>query len=428
MTSKTTPGMKANHFAPCLAKSTDLSIERGQGAFLYTEDGREYLDLVQGIAVNALGHSDAGVIKAAQDQLAKLIHGSFNLVNYPATVNFVSRLAEATPDGLDMFFLTNSGAEAVESCMKLARYVTGRTGFLAFRGGFHGRTMGVASITTSSVKFRRHYAPFVPQVYFTEYPYCYRCPYGRKEETCSLECLDHLRKQAQTIMPAEEVACAVFEPVMGEGGYVVPPKKYVQALREFCTENGILLVFDEVQTGVGRTGTFLAGQNYGVTPDIVSMGKAIGGGFPLGLAAASTELMSQWSAGAHGSTFGGHPVAAAVGIEIINRVTAPGFLERVVELGDYFRAGLTRLQDKHPGVGDVRGIGLMNAVELVKDGKTPDGDRTTAMINYLKDNNILVMPCGPAKNVIRIIPPLNVEKDLLDRALAALDMALTATA
>ena len=428
MPSKTSPETQTSHFAPCLAKSTNLSIERGQGASLYTEDGREYLDLVQGIAVNALGHSDAGVIKAAQDQLTKLIHGSFNLVDYPSTVKFVARLAEAAPDDLDMFFLTNSGAEAVESCMKLARYVTGRTGFLAFRGGFHGRTMGVASITTSSVKFRQHYAPFVPQVYFTEYPYCYRCAYGQKEETCSLECLDHLRKQTQTIMPAEEVACAIFEPVMGEGGYVVPPKKYVQALREFCTEHGILLVFDEVQTGVGRTGTFLAGQNFGVRPDIVSMGKAIGGGFPLGLAAASTELMSKWSPGAHGSTFGGHPVAAAVGIEVIDRVTAPGFLDNVVELGDYFRAGLTKIQEKHPTVGDVRGIGLMNAIELVKDGRDPDGDRATAVINHLKENNILVMPCGPAKNVIRIIPPLNIERDLLDRTLTALDKALAATA
>ena len=417
-----------NHFSPCLAKATDLVVERGRGPFLYTDDGEEYLDLVQGIAVNALGHSDQAVLEAARKQMEKLVHASFNLVNYPATLELAASLAKVTPGALDMFFLTNSGAEAVEGCMKLARYVTGRSGFLAFKGGFHGRTMGVASITTSSVKFREHYAPFVPQVYFTEYPYCFRCPYGRKEDSCALECLESLKDNLKTIIPAQEIACAVFEPIQGEGGYIVPPRKYVQALRQFCDEHGILLVFDEVQTGVGRTGHFFAAQHFGVVPDVIAIGKAVGGGFPLGIVAAAEPLMSRWSAGSHGTTFGGHPVACAASLEVIRRVSAEDFLARVRQSGEYFRSGLMQIREKHPGIGDVRGVGLMNAMELVVENNRPDPDRATQIISKLKERRILILACGPDKNVLRFIPPLNIETGLLDKALDALDLALDETA
>jgi len=412
------------HFSPCLAKSTDLMIERGQGPFLYTVEGEKYLDLVQGIAVNALGHSHEAVLRAAREQMERLVHGSFNLVSYPVTLKMVAELAQVTPGELDMFFLTNSGAEAVEGCLKLARYVTGRTGFLAFKGGFHGRTMGVASITTSSVKFRQHYAPFVPQVYFAEYPYCFRCRFGRETDSCALECLEALKADLKTVVPAEEIACAVFEPVQGEGGYIVPPRKYVQALRRFCDEHGILLVFDEVQTGVGRTGRFFAAQHFEVVPDIMAIGKAIGGGFPLGVVAAAEPLMSRWSTGAHGTTFGGHPVACAASREVIKGISAPEFLARVREAGEYLRAGLENLREKHPGLGDVRGLGLMNAVELVDRDNRPDPDRATAVINRLREMKILLMACGPDKNVLRFIPPLNIQTELLDRTLTALDEAL----
>ncbi len=415
------------YFSPCLAKSTDLLVERGRGPYLYTTGGDEYLDLVQGIAVNALGHHPEAVLAAARKQMDNLVHASFNLVNYPVTLELAASLARVTPGDLDMFFLTNSGAEAVEGCLKLARYATGRTGFLAFKGGFHGRTMGAASITTSSVKFRQHYAPFVPQVYFAPYPYCFRCPYGQKEDSCSLECLEALKSDLKTVIPAEEIACAVFEPVQGEGGYIVPPQKYVKALREFCDEHGILLVFDEVQTGVGRTGRFFAAQHFEVVPDIISMGKAIGGGFPLGIVAAAESLMSRWSAGAHGTTFGGHPVACAAAVEVIRQVASEEFLSRVRRSGEYFRGGLEKLREKHSGLGDVRGVGLMNAVELVGGNNRPDPDRTALVIKKLLERKILVLSCGPDKNVLRFIPPLNVEA-VLGRVLAALDQVLAETA
>ena len=409
-----------NYFSPCLAKSTDLIIEKGQGPYVYATDGEKYLDMVQGIAVNALGHRDPAVIQAAKDQMDKLVHASFNLANYPSTLELGTKLPSVTPGELNMFFMTNSGAEAVEGCMKMARYVTGRTGYLAFKGGFHGRTMGAASITTSSSKFRKHYAPFVPQVYFTEYPYCYRCPYGCEVESCSLECLENLKKSTKTVLPADEIACAIFEPVMGEGGYVVPPKKYLEGLREFCDEYGILLVFDEVQTGVGRTGQFFASQHFGVTPDVMSMGKAIGGGFPLGIVASTKELMTKWEVGAHGGTFGGHPVACAAALEVVTRVSEPAFLANVREMGEHFRAGLKALQEKHACIGDVRGVGLMNGMEFVGEGKAPDHGLAGALVAKLQENKILVMPCGPDKNILRFIPPLNVEKDLLDHCLETL--------
>ena len=405
------------YFSPCLAKSTDLVVEKGQGPHVYTADGEKYLDLVQGIAVNALGHCDPAVLAAAKGQMDKLVHASFNLVSYPSTLELGAKLAEVTPGELDMFFFTNSGAEAVEGCMKLSRYVTGRTGYLAFKGAFHGRTMGAASITTSSVKFRQHYAPFVPQVYFTEYPYCYRCPYGCEEATCSLECLESLKRSTKTVMPAEEIACAIFEPVMGEGGYVVPPKKYVAGLREFCSEHGILLVFDEVQTGVGRTGQMFASQHFGITPDVMSMGKAVGGGFPLGIVASTREIMSKWSIGSHGTTFGGHPVAAAAALEVVARVSDRAFLAGVREMGADFRDGLNDLKEKYSCVGDVRGVGLMNAIELVGEGKAPAADLAGSVIAKLQERKILAMPCGPDKNVIRLIPPLNIKKELLDYCL-----------
>ena len=409
-----------SHFSPCLAKATDLVVEKGQGPYVYTTDGEEYLDMVQGIAVNALGHRDPAVLAAAKAQMDKMVHGSFNLVSYPSTLELGTKLAEATPGELDMFFLANSGAEAVEGCLKLSRYVTGRTGYLAFKGAFHGRTMGAASITTSSSKFRAHYAPFLPQVYFTEYPYCYRCPYGCEEATCSLECLGALKESLKTVIPAEEIACAIFEPVMGEGGYVVPPKKYVAGLREFCTEHGILLVFDEVQTGVGRTGQFFAAQHFGITPDVMSMGKAVGGGFPLGIVASTREIMGKWSAGSHGTTFGGHPVACAAALEVVARVSDQAFLARVREMGEHFRAGLEELKEKYDCVGDVRGVGLMNGVELVGEGKAPATDLAGTVFAKLMERRILALPCGPDKNIIRFIPPLNIEKDLLDHCLKAL--------
>ncbi len=411
-------------FTPALAKASNLIIEKGEGPYLYTTSGERYLDLVQGIAVNALGHAHPALVEAACSQIKKMIHGSFNLVNYPSALELAVELSKRTPGKLDMFFFTNTGAESVEGGLKLARYVTGKVCAIAFRGGFHGRTMGAASVTSSNASFRRHYAPFVPQIYFAPYPYCYRCSFGQKVETCHLECLEYLREDFHYSIPPENVSAVLFEPVMGEGGYVVPPGKYVKALRKLCDEQGFLLIFDEVQTGMGRTGKLFASEVFDVIPDILLLGKAVGAGFPLAIVASTKERMGKWEAGAHGTTFGGNPVACAAGLVQLGIVAQEGFLELVRKKGEAFRNRLTALMQRFPEVGDVRGVGLMNGIELVKKGKMPDPDRATFIRKYFMEKKILILACGAYKNVIRFIPPLNIEESLLEQTAHTLEEAL----
>jgi 4-aminobutyrate aminotransferase len=392
----------------------------------FTTAPKKVTDLVQGVAANALGHCHPALTAAATKQLLQLGHASFNLVSYPSALLLAAELRKCT-GRLDKFFFTNTGAEVVESGLKLSRYLTGKTSVIAFRGSFHGRTMGAASVTGSSAKFRKHYAPFVPQVYFAPYPYCFRCDFHQQPETCRLDCLEYLLADFEHIIPAEDVSAVLFEPVMGEGGYVVPPPKYVQALGALCRDKEILLIFDEVQTGMGRTGRMFAFQHFGVEPDMLLLGKAVGGGYPLAVLAANRQLMDQWPAGSHGSTFGGHPVACAAGLAQFEIIAAPGFLDSVSAKGHRFREKLTTLQKKYPEIGDVRGRGLMNAIELVQSDGRPDPEKTASIVARLFSQHILVYTCGVRGNVIRFMPPLNVAETVLDQLIDALDQSFSAT-
>ena len=414
------------HFAPSLKKSTELLVDHAEGSYLYTVDGDKYLDLVQGIAVNPLGHCHPALVQAACDQVKKMAHVSFNLVTYPSALSLAEKLAGVMPQGLDNFFFSNSGAEAVDGGLKLARYATGKPSIIAFRGSFHGRTMGAASVTSSNSAFRKNYAPLMPQVYFAPYPYCFRCPFGQKEETCGLECLEYLKTDFDYIIPADNVSAVLFEPVQGEGGYVVPPAKYVEALGKLCKELGILLIFDEIQTGMARTGRMVAAEHFNAEPDIMLLGKAVGGGYPLSVVAARKAVMDKWAPGSHGTTFGGHPVACASGAAMLEIISQPEFLQGVRDKGDYFRAGLLRLKDKYPVIGDVRGLGLMAAMELVKPDGAINPDAASKIIKSLYEEKILALSCGYKGQAIRFIPPLNVEQEILDQVLTALDKALAA--
>jgi len=414
------------HFTTAPKKVTNLVVDRGEGVYLYTIDGEKYLDFVQGVAANALGHCHSALTAAAVSQLQQLGHASFNLVSYPSALILAAELRKWT-GRLDKFFFTNSGAEGVESALKLARYVSGKSSVIAFRGSFHGRTMGAASVTGSSAKFRKHYAPFVPQVYFAPYPYCFRCPFHQNVETCGLDCLTYLLDDFEHFIPAEDVSAVLFEPVMGEGGYVVPPKRYVKALSGICREKEILLMFDEVQSGIGRTGQMFAFQHFGIEPDILILGKAVGGGYPLAVVAANRQLMDKWPPGSHGSTFGGHPVACAAGYVQLEHIGADGFLESVAARGDYFKKQLIELQKKHREIGDVRGIGMMNAIELVKPDGAPDPEKTAAIVAFMFSQKILVYTCGVRGNILRFMPPLNVETAILNQVLDTLDQSFCAT-
>jgi 4-aminobutyrate aminotransferase len=416
----------AEHFTTAPKKVTDLVVDRGEGIYLHTIDGDQYLDFVQGVAANALGHCHPALTAAATKQLLQLGHASFNLVSYPSALLLAAELRKWT-GRLDKYFFTNTGAEVVESGLKLARYVTGKTSIIAFRGSFHGRTMGAASVTGSSAKFRKHYAPFVPQVYFAPYPYCFRCDFHQNPETCDLDCLRYLLEDLEHIIPAEDVSAVLFEPVLGEGGYVVPPLKYVQALGDLCRDKGFLMIFDEVQTGMGRTGHMFAFQHLGVEPDILLLGKAVGGGYPLAVLAANRQLMDQWPAGSHGSTFGGHPVACAAGLAQLEIIAAPGFLDSVTAKGNRFREKLLSLQQKYPEIGDVRGLGLMNAIELVRSDGRPDPEKTASIVAHLYSQKILVYTCGVRGNIIRFMPPLNVSETILDQLIETLEQSFSAT-
>lgn len=413
--------------APTLARYTPLVADYGRGSYLYTKDGRRYLDFACGIAVNALGHCHPKVVDAAIAQTRRLIHAAASVVHYESHVRLAEKIVEITPEGIEMCFFANSGAEAVEGALKLARYVTGRPIIIYFTGGFHGRTSGALSLTSSKGHYRAGYQPLIPSVFPAPYPYCYRCPMGQRRETCSIDCLNYLRYMLETVAPASDVAAMIIEPVLGEGGYVVPPKEYLQGLRELCDAHGILLIVDEVQSGFGRTGRMFAVEHFGLRPDVMCMAKAVGGGFPLSVVAASADLMRAWPPGVHGSTFGGNSVAVAAALSTIAVIQEEALLQNATAMGRIVIERLRELQRAYPIIGDVRGLGLMIGVEFVHENdNSPNKDAVTRLRELCLERGLILLSCGTWENVIRIIPPLNVLEVEVNEALNVIERALEA--
>jgi 4-aminobutyrate aminotransferase len=415
------------YLSPVLFKATDIVVDSAKGTYIKDVDGNEYLDFVQGIAVNALGHCHPEVVKAICEQTEKLITASFNLVNYPSTLGFAKELTKVTPEGMDVVFFSNGGAEANDGAIKLARCFTHRPGIIAFRGSFHGRTIGATSITGSNSKYRKYQEPLVPSVYFAPYPTCYRCPYNTTEDKCSLDCLQELQRTFDYLIAPENVAAVIFEPVMGEGGYVVPPTRYVQELRKLCTKHGILLIFDEIQTGFGRTGKMFANENYDVIPDIMTLGKAIAGGLPMSAIVSTKEIMDSWLPGMHGTTFGGHPVCAAAGLAVLKVLKAENIIDNVNTQGAYLKGRLLEMQKSYPAMGDVRGLGLMMAVEFINPAdKSPSADALNKVKQYCLEHGLFTLSCGVYGNGFRFATPLNITLKDLDKGLAIFEDALKA--
>jgi len=324
-----------------------------------------------------------------------------------------------------MFFFGNSGSEAVEGALKLARYVTGRPGIISFEGSFHGRTYGAATVTSVKSKYRSHYEPFVPGVYFAPFAYPYRCPAGDADENVVQWSLDGIQKIFDRFIPPDQVAAILVEPIQGEGGYVVPPAGFLPALRRVCDEHGILLILDEVQTGFGRTGQMFAAQAFNVQPDIMAIAKGIANGFPMSATVASHSLMSQWSPGAHGTTFGGNPIACAAALAVLDVIREENLLENCRTMGARLLEGFRSLKNRYPFIGDVRGLGLMVAMELVEPGtKTPDGARAMAVLDGCLQRGLLGYMAGLKGQVIRLIPPLNVTEAQVEEALGIIDQSL----
>ena len=403
-------------FTPALHLYYPLNIVSAEGIHVVADNGRRYLDFSSGLAVLPVGHCHPEVQAAARTQLEHLIHTGGIFFN-ETTVSAAERLIEATPAGLDMLFFSNSGAEAVEGALKLARYVTGRQGIISFTGAFHGRTLGAVSITTSSARYRARYHPLLPSVYQAPYPSCFRCPFDRKQDDCDLKCLAWLETMLERTIAPEEVAAVIIEPILGEGGYLPAPERFLRRLRELCSSHGMLLIFDEVQCGMGRTGSWFAADHYGVCPDIMTVAKGIASGFPLSAVVSRPELMERWPSGAHGTTFGGNPVSCAASIATIGVIRREGLLDHTVKLGELALQRLKRIAADHPAVGDVRGTGLMVGIELVSADGLPDRQRCDELLRYCLEQGLLLINCGLERNVIRFIPPLITSETELDMGL-----------
>lgn len=435
--------MSVENLSPVWSRAFDLELDHGEGIYLYDTKGNKYMDFTSGIGVTNTGHAHPRVVKAIQDQAARLIHGQMAMGWSRTLLDLTEELKTIVPPGFDSFFFSNSGAEAVEAGVKLARQATGRTNIIVFEGGFHGRTAQTMAMTMSKYSYRQKYQPLPAGVFAAPFAYCYHCPVATRAFTdekraavsaacpddvgCCHYAQDHVRYMLKSQTSAAETAAIVLEPVLGEGGYVVPPRSFMQELRAICDENGILLVFDEVQTGFGRTGKFFALEHFGVTPDVIIVAKGLASGMPLSGVFTRKEIGSKWPPGSHGGTYGPNIVSAAAAAETIRVMKDEKIVENSAARGGQLMDGLRKLQQDFPMLGDVRGIGCMVATEFVdKDGK-PDMAKTNQVVKLCQDQKLLFLTCGTYQNVIRWIPPLVVNEKQIDEALhifaAALDRA-----
>ena len=412
------------HLSPVWSHYTDVLAERAKGVYIYAANGRRYLDFTSGIGVTNTGHCHPKVVAAAQEQVGKLIHGQVNIVFHQPMLDLARELLTVVPKGLESFFFSNSGAEAVEGAIKLARQTTGRPNIIVFQGGFHGRTVGAMSLTTSNTVYRVGYQPLMAGVFVAPYPYTYR--YGWTPEETSAFCLRELRHLLVTQTAPQETAAVLIEPILGEGGYVPPPHNFLQGVRQICSEHGLLFIADEVQSGFGRTGRWFGHQHYDVTPDIMIMAKGIASGFPLSGIAARPQLMDAWIPGSHGGTYGGNAVSCAAAVATIRVIREEGLLENSTRMGEYLMARLRALQRKYPVIGDVRGLGLMVASEFSTADDQPDTKTAKAIRIKCLEDNLLLLTCGSYGNVIRWIPPLIVRQAQMDEALETFERALAA--
>ena len=405
---------------PVIDFDTDIEIVGSEGSWVTASDGRRLLDFSTGISVSNLGHQPPAVKQAIVDQLDRVWHSGM-VFRYDSLVSAGERLKEVTPEGIDKFVFINSGAEAVEASVKLARKVTGRQGVIVFRGGFHGRTMGSVTYTTSKAKYRQGYHPLVGSVFVTPYPWPFKWQMTQEEATS--RAVDELYALLTHEISPGEVAAFLVEPVQGEGGYYPGGTGFFTELRRLADEHGILLIVDEVQTGFGRTGEWFAVDHYGVTPDVMAMGKAIANGLPLSAVGARADLMDAWPPGSHGTTFGGNPVCCAAAVATMDTLAEalPGVAGRSEHSLDRFAT----MKSDLGVVGDVRGLGLMIGIDLVgEDGHSPDPGAYQHLKAHCLDEGMLLLNCGPDGNVIRFIPPLNVSTEDLDLGLDIIEAGL----
>jgi len=403
---------------------------KAKNALVTDVEGREYIDFAAGIGVMSVGHSHPKVVEAVKTQADLFSHTCFGLVGYEPYLRLAEKLNQFAPGKTPKrTFFANSGAEAVENAIKIARYATQRPAIIAFEDAFHGRTYMTLSLTSQVSPYKMGFGPYASEIYRIPYAYCYRCPLRLKYPACGCECAELLRDAFSKHVNADEVAAVIAEPVLGEGGFVVPPAEYMGKIKKICEEHDILLIADEIQTGIGRTGKMFAMEHWGVEPDIMVTAKALGGGFPLSGITGKQEIMDSVHPSGVGTTFGGNPTACRVGLAVFDIIESEGLLQRAAVIGDRVRERFTALQKKYPVIGDVRGIGAMVAIELVKDPATkkPAGDFAKAFRAELYENGVINIGAGTFHNVVRILVPLTIEDDTLARGLDIVEQTLAQT-
>jgi 4-aminobutyrate aminotransferase len=410
------------HLSPVWTHLTKIQPERAEGIYIYDSEGNQYLDFTSGIGVTNTGHCHPRVVEAIQDQSRSLLFGQMNIVIPPPFANLANRLEAITPSGIDSFFFSNSGAEAVEASIKLARHGTGRRGIIVFQGSFHGRTAQTMAMTTSKYIYRHDYQPLPGGISIAPYPYSYY--FGWDEEITTEFCLKQLETLLHGQVNPSEVAAMVIEPVLGEGGYVPAPAGFLQELSQICTRYGILLIVDEVQSGFGRTGKMFAFEHAGIEPDVIVMAKGLGSGLPISGIGASSGLMAKWKPGSHGGTYGGgSAIAAAAANATIEVILEEKLAENAAQRGAQLMELLKDLQSEFPVIGDIRGTGLMVATEFTRTGKT-DQETAKSVQQACLERNLLLLTCGTYENVIRWIPPLIVTEQQISDAISIFQEAL----
>ncbi len=414
------------HMSPVWSRIFPIEAERAEGSYIYASDGRKYLDFTCGIGVTNTGHCHPKVVAAVREQAGLFLHAQANIVVHQPMLRLIEELRTIVPPAMDGFFFSNSGAEAVEGALKLARAATGRQAVIVFTGSFHGRTGQTMALTTSKTGYKGAAQLLPSGVYVTPYPYAYKL--GMAEEQAAHYALEALDELLVSQIAPHDVAAILIEPVLGEGGYVPPPASFMQGLRERCDRHGILLIFDEVQSGFGRTGKWFALEHYGIVPDIMTVAKGIASGLPLSGVFSRLELMKKWPTGSHGGTYGGNAVAMAAGVATIQAMKEEKMLENATARGLQLQTGLRKLQEEYPQIGDVRGLGLMIGTEFEVDGDYKKAKNLVKeLIHAAEEQGLLLLSCGTFDSTIRWIPPLNVTDAQIRDALGIFTASLKQT-
>ncbi|MBI5842280.1 MAG: aminotransferase class III-fold pyridoxal phosphate-dependent enzyme [Chloroflexi bacterium] len=412
-----------SHVTPAWSRIFNFVADRAEGSYIYTDDGRKLLDFTSGIGVTNTGHCHPKVVEAIREQAGLFLHAQANIVIHKPMLQLIEELRKIVPPSIDSFFFANSGAEALENAVKIAKMATGRQNVIVFSGSFHGRTAGTMVLTTSKTIYRSGFAPLPAGVFVSPFPYAFRL--DMSEEQASAYALEQLEYLLASQTAPKETAAILIESVLGEGGYVVPPASFMKGLREICGKHGIMLIFDEVQSGFGRTGKWFALEHFGVVPDIITSAKGLASGMPLSGVFSRTDIMKKLDVGSIGGTYGGNAVACAAGVATIKAMREEKMLENAAERGVQLMTGLRKLQEEYPQIGDVRGLGLMLGTEFIVDNSpTKAKPMVKEIIHCAEEKGMLLLSCGTYDNTIRWIPPLNVTPEQINDGLQIFGEAL----